>query len=107
MYKKIKSHQNVTNGSQILASHFKFIQKPSFINYNSSFIISLIPQTPNRKPISLIGVVSVRKPIAGAKVAVPSIVCNGLRRTPPETLAANAAENPTVVADPARKTSKQ
>ena len=65
----------------------------------------LIPQTPNREPIFLIVVVSVCIAIVVVQVAVPSIVCIVLRRTPPVTVVANVVVISIVVAVPARKTS--
>ena len=66
----------------------------------------LIPQTPNREPSSLAVAASVCIPNAVAQDAGPSIVCIGLRRTPPVTDAANGAVIAIVVAEPARKTSE-
>jgi ABC-type transport system involved in multi-copper enzyme maturation permease subunit len=50
----------------------------SFINYNSSFIISLIPEAPNRQAVFLIVFVGI--PIV--EVEVPSVVIIVLRTTP-------------------------
>ncbi len=65
----------------------------------------LIPQTPNREPVFLIVVVSVCIPIVVVQVAVPSIVCIVLRRTPPVTVVANDVEISNAAAAHARKTS--
>ena len=82
-----------------LASHYSFF-------YKSTFIITLVPKAPNREPVPLIVDASVCIPNAAAQAAVPSIVGIGLRRTPPDTVAANAAVIPIAEAVPARKTSE-
>ncbi len=66
----------------------------------------LIPQTPNREPIPLIVVATASIPREVAQGTVPSIVCTGLRRTPPATEAANEVVISTAVAVTARKRRK-
>ncbi len=76
---------------------------------NTIFILSMsksIPETPNRKPVSLIVVVSACIPIAAVQVAEPGTGRIALRRTPPVTVVANATVIPTAAAVTARKTSK-
>ena len=68
----------------------------------------LIPQTPNREPVSVsVAEVSVSNPIAAEQVAVPSTACTVLRRTPPETEVANVVVITIAAALPARKPSKK
>ena len=78
----------------------------SFINYNSSFIISLIPEAPNRQTTLLKVVASGCIANEIEQGAVPSIVNTALRRTPPSTEAAKAVVTSIVVAEPARKRRK-
>ena len=66
----------------------------------------LIPEAPNRQPVSLIGAASVCIAIVDGQVAEPSTVRTVLCRTPPATDAANVVVISTVKAVPARKTSK-
>ena len=66
----------------------------------------LIPEAPNRQPIFLNAVVSVRNANVGVQGAVPSIPCNVLCRTPPVTIVANEVVINIAVAVPARKRRK-
>ena len=66
--------------------------------------INSIPKATNREPVSLTAVAPDHNAIAVIQVAVPGIVCIVLRRTPPETVLANAAERATAATATARKT---
>ena len=66
----------------------------------------LIPEAPNRQPTPLIAVVAASIAIGVGQDAVPSIVCTGLRRTPPVTVVANVVVISIAVSVPARKTRK-
>jgi hypothetical protein len=72
------------------------------VNFNTE----LIPEAPNRQAILLRVADSDCIAIAAVQVAVPSIVCIVLCRTPPVTVVANVEVISIEVAVPARKTSK-
>jgi hypothetical protein len=63
-----------------------------------------IPEATDRKTVFLIVVVSVYVVIVVVQIAVPSIVCIVLRRTPPVTVVTNVVEITIVVTVTARKT---
>ena len=67
-------------------------------------MLSGIPEATNRKPICLIVVIPVDITKDVTQGAVPGIVREVLRRTPPETEVANEVECPIVVTGTARKT---
>ncbi len=61
-----------------------------------------IPEAPNRQPISLIGAAPACTAKAVVQVAVPSVACTVLRRTPPVTVGANGVVMSTFEAVTAR-----
>ena len=64
----------------------------------------LIPEATNRKPTRLIVAIPVDIAIAVKQVAVPGMARTALRRTPPATAVANAAERSKAETGTARKT---
>ena len=82
-----------------LASHYSFF-------FKSTFIITLVPEAPNRKPIGLNVFIPEGKATIVANVAAPSIVYITLRRTPPTTVVAKVIVITITEAVPAWKTSK-
>ena len=94
---------NKMNPSTYIDKQQNDIENYQIFNANTE----LIPEAPNRQPIPLIAEVSGSIANAVVQVAVPSIACIVLCRTPPVTAAANVVVISIVGAVPARKTSKQ